>query len=460
MPIVIGAKPEQFRRSNRPVERLPPAHRAVSVQCYLLVNDGARGGPLNDEQRTAVETALLYFREAAPRHTADEEQSLFPRLRERGLPEAQAMLARVDALEQDHACADESHAEVDRLGRAWLTSGELSASDAARLSALLQGLTDLYRHHIAVEEDEVFPFAARSLSGPEREAMGGEMAARRGLSRIRCLRRSRRQSLIFPREHGAWGILLVPLFTGASVGLLAGGRAWPLAPLSIAVLALFWLRTPVESWIGTGPVRARTPGELELVRSTAFALAAISAAALLWLFWGGRNRALLWIGATAVTAFIVQAIVRQAWRSARMAAQMIGAAGLTAVAPAAYYVVTGHLNGADWYLWMANFLFAANQIQFVQLRIRAAHAMKPNEKLSIGRWFVAGQVLLMVLLALACADHLFRWYSAIAFLPVLFRGFAWFVAASEPLAIHALGKRELIHAGVFGVLLVLGLQLP
>ena len=270
----------------------------------------------------------------------------------------------------------------------------------------------------------------------------------------------RRQSLIFPREHGAWGILLVPLVTGASVGLLAGGRAWPLAPLSIAVLALFWLRTPVESWIGTGPVRARTPGELELVRSTAFALAAISAAALLWLFWGGRNRALLWIGATAVTAFIVQAIVRQAWRSARMAAQMIGAAGLTAVAPAAYYVVTGHLNGADLYLWMANFLFAANQIQFVQLRIRAAHAMKPNEKLSIGRWFVAGQVLLMVLLALACADQLFRWYSAIAFLPVLFRGFAWFVAASEPLAIHALGKRELIHAGVFGVLLVLGLQLP
>src|SRR5260370_6250043 len=38
----------------------------------------------------------------------------------------------------------------------------------------------------------------------------------------------RRQSLIFPREHGAWGILLVPLVTGASVGLLAGGRAWPL----------------------------------------------------------------------------------------------------------------------------------------------------------------------------------------------------------------------------------------
>ena len=64
----------------------------------------------------------------------------------------------------------------------------------------------------------------------------------------------RRQSLIFPREHGAWGILLVPLVTGASVGLLAGGRAWPLAPLSIAVLALFsvLLAIPASAQVSTG----------------------------------------------------------------------------------------------------------------------------------------------------------------------------------------------------------------
>jgi hypothetical protein len=66
----------------------------------------------------------------------------------------------------------------------------------------------------------------------------------------------------------------------------------------------------------------------------------------------------------------------------------------------------------------------------------------------------------MVLLALACSDHLFRWYAAIAFLPILLRGFAWFVSASEPLAIHALGRRELIHAVAFAFLLVFGFQFP
>ena len=123
-------------------------------------------------------------------------------------------------------------------------------------------------------------------------------------------------------------------------------------------------------------------------------------------------------------------------------------------------VVTGHLNEAAWSLWLANLLFAANQIQFVQLRIRAAHVMKPIEKLSIGRAFLVGQIVLVVLLCLTGADHLFGWYAAMAFLPVLFRGFAWFVSESEPLAIHILGKRELMHAVVFGVLLVLGFQQP
>ena len=270
----------------------------------------------------------------------------------------------------------------------------------------------------------------------------------------------RRRSLVFPREHGAWGILLVPLFTGASVGLLRGGSAGTLVPLGIAVLGLFWLRTPVESWIGASPIRARTPGEQRLVRHTALVLAVVSAGALIGLFWGGRNRALLWMGAAAGSAFIVQAFVKRTWRSARTAAQMIGAAGLTSTAPAAYYAVTGHSSGTAWSLWACNFLFAANQIQFVQLRIRAAHTTNRSGKVSIGRGFLAGQVISMVLLATACAGHLLRSYAAIAFLPVLFRGFAWFAGESKPLAIQALGKSELVYAGTFGMLLVLGMQLP
>ena len=270
----------------------------------------------------------------------------------------------------------------------------------------------------------------------------------------------RRRSLIIPREHGAWGILLVPLVTGASVGLWAGGAASGLAPFSIVALALFWLRTPVESWIGSAPIRARTPDELRFVRNAALVLAAVLLSALIWLFWGGQNLALPGIGAAAGVAFLMQAILKGIWRKARTAAQMIGAAGLTSTAPAAYCIVIGHLDTTAWALWVANLLFAINQIQFVQLRIHAAHTANRGEKLSAGRWFLIGQLILMALLAVACTGHYFRWYAAAAFLPVLLRGFAWFAARSEVLAIQALGKSELVYACAFGVLLVLGMHLP
>jgi len=268
----------------------------------------------------------------------------------------------------------------------------------------------------------------------------------------------RRKSLVLPREHGAWGIVLIPLFTGAAVGIAEGGGVLALVPLAIVTVGLFWLRAPAEVWLGTAAVRARTTDEARQVQRAVVALAGVSIAALVWLFWGGRYLSLLWIGAAAAAAFAGQIAVKKMWK-ARIAAQMIGAAGLTATAPAAYYVATGGLDGIAWTLWIANLLFAFNQIHFVQLRIHAARAFTPREKMEAGRGFLTGQVALMAALAVASMMDWFSWHSSIAFVPVLGRGFAWFAGTSEPLAVHALGWRELMHACVFAVLLVIGIEL-
>lgn len=270
---------------------------------------------------------------------------------------------------------------------------------------------------------------------------------------------SRRHALAIPREHGAWGILLVPLASGAAVGLWDGGRGLPLVPLTIAALALFWLRTPVESWLGTSPMRAQPGDERRLVGRVVGALTAIAAAALLCLFWGGRNRDLLWVGGAAALAFGAQALLKKKWRSLRMAAQMIGAAGLTATAPAAYYLATGRLDATAGSLWAANLLFAVNQIHFVQLRIHAAKLVEPAERSEAGHSFLLAQGLLMVLLAAACVTGWFSWYMALAFVPALVRGFAWFVSNGGPLAVRRLGWTELALAASFGMLLAAGFHL-
>jgi hypothetical protein len=188
------------------------------------------------------------------------------------------------------------------------------------------------------------------------------------------IRNRRLGSLIIPREHGAWGLLFVPLATGGAIGVLARGNGVPPIALSIAALALFWLRTPVESWVGTGLLRAQGQRERRSVGVIILILAAVAAFALASLLLQGRNSDLLLLGLIAMIALLAEGLLRKLGRRTRMLSRVAGALGLTVAAPAAYYVVTGRLDHDAWTLWLAIFLFAGNQIHFVQIRIHSARA--------------------------------------------------------------------------------------
>ena len=70
---------------------------------------------------------------------------------------------------------------MDHLGQLWLADGQLSPQDSEHLTTVLTHLAELYRRHIAMEDTEVFPFAANALASSDRHAIGAEMAARRGI---------------------------------------------------------------------------------------------------------------------------------------------------------------------------------------------------------------------------------------------------------------------------------------
>jgi hypothetical protein len=271
--------------------------------------------------------------------------------------------------------------------------------------------------------------------------------------------KERRRALVIPREHGAWGMLLVPLLTGATVAVLAGGRVAPVLLLTTAVLALFWLRTPVESWLGAGALRVQTRQERQLVRGVILPLATIITVTLGALFWQGKNRELIWLGMIAGVAFAVQMFLKRMGRTVRMTAEVVGALALTSTAPAAYCVATGRLDARAWALWLANWLFAADQIHFVWLRIRGARAAGLSEKFAVGWSFLLGNILLSGMLALA---YYFSWLpelTLIAFGPILFRGLIWFAKKPQPIVVRRLGWTELAHAVAFGVLLIAGFSL-
>jgi hemerythrin-like domain-containing protein len=178
--IQIGQKPSPT--FQQPLELLSDCHRRVEsfLRALVLVAEQAHGGELNPQQREALETGLRYFREAAPKHTADEEESLFPRMRELNDRAARETFAKIAALETDHQVAKASHDAVEQLGQAWLRSGRLSADETARLIQTLRELESIYERHIAVEDNEIFPLARSILDAAVLREVGREMAARRG----------------------------------------------------------------------------------------------------------------------------------------------------------------------------------------------------------------------------------------------------------------------------------------
>lgn len=248
----------------------------------------------------------------------------------------------------------------------------------------------------------------------------------------------------------------MPLIAGAAVGMCTGGHALSLIPLTVLTLSLFCLRTPMESLLGTTALKVQNPTERMAVTKFIVALGLVSASALLALLWLGRNLELFLFGAVAGVAFGGQAILKKISRNLRMAAQIVGALGLTATAPAAYYVVTGRIDATAVALWLANWGFASDQIRFVQLRIHAARANGVRERLAQGKGFFFGQVVLAVALAFAWQFGRMPGIAALAFVPLLLRGFVWFFRKPEPLAVHKLGKDELTHAIVFGALMIAG----
>ncbi len=276
---------------------------------------------------------------------------------------------------------------------------------------------------------------------------------------IRNAQSSRTRQLVWPREHGAWGILFIPLVTGAAIGLQHGSHTTPLALFALVAFALFCLRTPVESLLGTTPMRAQTADERRHVWLVVAAFSVVAVAALAALLAGGDNLVLVALGTAAGVLFVVQGLVRKLGRSGRMPAQLIGALGLTSTAAGAYYVASGQFDQRALALWLANWVFAGNQVHFVQLRIHAARLTTWTEKFARGRSFFAGQIAMLLVLAAGYGFHWLPGWALPAFLPVFVRGMMWFFRGPQPLDVHRLGFTELAHALAFGVLLVIGFSL-
>ncbi len=276
---------------------------------------------------------------------------------------------------------------------------------------------------------------------------------------LQAIHPARRRALVFPREHGAWGLLLVPLASGAFIGFTSASRLAITGWLSIAAVAAFFARTPIENALPGSPFRPRTRQEWIWLAAMGAAYGFIAVVSLGKLL-NDNVPLIFWALAGVVCGlFVLQAPLKRFGRQGRVLGELAGALGLAAGAPAAYVVASGRLGSEAILLWGANWLFASDQIFYVQMRIRQARIESRGQKLREGLGFFLSQLTLAGVLLAALRAGLINSAVTLSFVPVLLRGFAWFLLpAGPPLEILRLGKSELGQAALFCLLLTMAFR--
>lgn len=176
MAVQIGAKPDSG--FNNPIGMLTDCHRRIERFLHILCTVAAQasGRSLNQEETDAVIAALHYFNEGGRRHNADEEQSLFPRIR---AAESGSHLDDLAHLEDDHRRTEQLHHQVEALYRKWIASSALTITGQTQLLSATSELQRIYTAHIETEESAIFPHAAQVLDPSAIAAIGAEFQARR-----------------------------------------------------------------------------------------------------------------------------------------------------------------------------------------------------------------------------------------------------------------------------------------
>jgi YwiC-like protein len=259
--------------------------------------------------------------------------------------------------------------------------------------------------------------------------------------------------LLLPREHGSWALWLLPLIAGGVIGFAGApaGATVPAVWFSLAAIAAFLIHQPLESLLGVSVVKARSAREQRVAVFWVMGLTALAALGVLELVRLQRGLVLLF-AAVALGCFALSALCGRT-RALRVPKQLVGALGLTSTAAGAYYVTTGRVDGTALVLWLVFWLFAAAQIEYVQLRLRTAYAPSRQAKVRDG-WRVCFLQLLLLAAAITAAGAFFiPWLAAWAFLPAAIRIFAWMLGPVRPLKLYVLGFSELGQNILFAALI-------
>ncbi|MCP4421707.1 MAG: YwiC-like family protein [Chloroflexi bacterium] len=243
-------------------------------------------------------------------------------------------------------------------------------------------------------------------------------------SQTKAKRPSRfRKQLILPTEHGSWSWLLVPFFVGTAV---VQSFSLPVWLVLIGGLAFFLLRQPATVWLRVRHGRGRQsdgPLALRVLLSLAVVMLLCGAGLLLL-----NRQVMLWLllpFAALMVSYLLAARSKQTTRNLKM--ELVGAAGLALMAPAAMLAAMGQIDLTIWLLW--GLLAAQNVLGvfYVRQRIADTHKRPFNKRPLLWSHIVGA-----IAMGGTAVAGLIPWLAVVPFVGFLLRAI-WTIQQPRPI---------------------------
>jgi len=259
-----------------------------------------------------------------------------------------------------------------------------------------------------------------------------------------------------PKEHGAWGMLYIPLVTAVGISGTWNVRLFLMA---LTVTLIFLSQRPYSQLL----TNKRLPQDGRLWRRNLIWLAVYWTASgilISLLYFPCGLKALpqfAWIGvpiAAAFTWFLKRKRVRT------VAGELVGICGLTLTAPLAHYASVGQVQPVGFWLWGLCILYFASSVFYVKavvancLQARSRSMVEPIDRQLCGSYHLGLLALMSGLAALGQVPVILL----LAFLPVIARGLLGMRERNAKLNFARIGWTEVAYSLFFALLTALAIR--
>jgi hypothetical protein len=263
---------------------------------------------------------------------------------------------------------------------------------------------------------------------------------------------------LFPREHGAWAILILPYVIGTVVG---GGFSGKSFLGLVSIILLFLGRQPLgmmaKSWVRREK-RSGRPSSTGLMLSFML-LSSTGTGLLLWLVIKSRVWDLLLIGSGALFLILFHTFLTAHGKARTVVGEIIGVAALTSTAPLGFLLSSMKISQEVFVLWLLNLMYFSGSIFYIKMRKKGLLSRKnlhPLPKnMNLVRECLAYLLVLVIILGLLMWTGSIPVLVTLAFVPMIFHSMLGILILRPRFEIIKQGVIQTQVALVYAVLFIL-----